>query len=127
MHEGPIAVSEGTLKEFSYSDLQQKDGKVEASTVGGWLGFADKYWLVTLVPDQQTEVKTRFAHTASNGVDRYQADYLRPAVNIAPGGRADVTDRLFAGAKEVLLLDRYEADLGIAASTARSTSAGSTS
>ena len=111
LHEGPIAVLDGKLKEHSYEELQK--GRIEGGTTGGWLGFTDKYWLVSLIPDQQAPVKARFAHTGSNGKDRYQADYLRNPVTVPAGGRVEVADRLFAGAKEVLLIDRYEADLGI--------------
>jgi YidC/Oxa1 family membrane protein insertase len=41
------------------------------------------------------------------GTDRYQVDYLGPAQTVAPGTTAGQTTRLFAGAKEVRLLDAY--------------------
>ena len=112
LHEGPVAVLDGTLREIDYDDLRDK-GKIEGTTTGGWLGITDKYWLVSLIPDQATEVKTRFSHSMAGNVDKYQADYLRPALTVAPGQRTEVTDRLFAGAKEVHLLDRYQDELGI--------------
>ncbi len=112
LHEGPVGVLGGTLKEHGYDDLTEKP--IEAASTGGWLGFTDKYWLVALIPDQQAESKTKFSHATRDGKDRYQADYLRPGLTVAPGETKQVTDRLFAGAKETLLLDRYEKDLGIA-------------
>ncbi|MEE8499334.1 MAG: membrane protein insertase YidC, partial [Kiloniellales bacterium] len=75
LHEGPLGVFDGTLKEVDYSDLQE-DGPEHIQTTGGWLGITDKYWLVALVPDQDKPVETRFVHSASNGDDKYQADYL---------------------------------------------------
>ena len=38
----------------------------------------------------------------------YQADYLQDAQTVAPGGTASATARLFAGAKEVAILDGYD-------------------
>lgn len=112
LHEGPIGVFEGTLHEIDYDDLQQ-EGRLEYRTTGGWLGFTDKYWLVALVPDQARPIDVTFRHIAPDGRDRYQTDFVSAPVTVAPGARVQLTDRLFAGAKEVELLDRYEAELGI--------------
>lgn len=112
LHEGPIGVLDGTLHEIDYDDLQE-DGRVEYSTTGGWLGFTDKYWLVALVPDQKRRIDVTFRHTAPDGRDRYQADFISDPVTVAPGDTVRLTDRMFAGAKEVELLDRYQAELGI--------------
>ncbi|MFN4090573.1 MAG: membrane protein insertase YidC, partial [Alphaproteobacteria bacterium] len=113
LHEGPIGVIDGVLREYSYGTLRD-DGRIQAPATGGWLGFTDKYWLVALIPDQAAPLTTRFSHSFSDGSDKYQADYLRAAVTVPPGGRQQVTDRLFAGAKEVTLIDRYEEQLGVA-------------
>ena len=113
LHEGMLGVLDGTLKEITYKDLQ-KDGKVELPTTGGWLGFTDKYWLTALAPDQKTPVKGRFVHSLEGSVDKYQTDYLEGAIAVAPGGSAESMTRLFAGAKEVALLDNYADNLGIA-------------
>jgi YidC/Oxa1 family membrane protein insertase len=90
LHEGPLAVMDGTLREPSYSDLKSKQ-KIEYDTTGGWLGITDKYWLVNLVPDQKTPVKARFNHSLFNGDDRYQADFLGPAMSAPPGGAIETT------------------------------------
>ena len=113
LHEGPIGVVDGVLREHDYDDLRD-DGRIEANATGGWLGFTDKYWLVSLIPDQQAPLKTRFSHAMVNGTDKYQADYLRSPVTVAPGESQQVTDHMFAGAKEVALIDRYEEQLGVA-------------
>ncbi|GBD41176.1 Membrane protein insertase YidC [bacterium HR39] len=112
LHEGPIGVVEGRLHEIDYTDLVE-DGPQRYETTGGWLGITDKYWLVALVPDQREKVTVTFRHVDRNGTPVYQTDFVRPAVTVQPGGEAAVTDRVFAGAKEVELLDRYEAELGI--------------
>ncbi len=112
LHEGPIGVLDGTLNEVDYDDLQD-DSTVEENTVGGWIGITDKYWLTALVPDQDAPVTTRFTHRLRNGVDRYQADYLGGEQLLAPGQTATVINRVFAGAKKMRVLDRYEEELGI--------------
>jgi YidC/Oxa1 family membrane protein insertase len=103
LHIGPIGVLDGTLKDsnIEYADLQE-DGPQSFASTGGWLGITDKYWLAALVPDQKTKIDARFA--AAPG-DVFQADYLSPAITIAAGQSASSQTRLFAGAKEISLLD----------------------
>jgi YidC/Oxa1 family membrane protein insertase len=112
LHEGPIGVLAGRLEEIDYDDLRE-DGPIELPSQGGWMGITDKYWLASLVPDQQSELVATFRHYLADGDDRYQVDYLRPAMTVAPGQTLEVTDRLFAGAKEVNLLDAYASEYGI--------------
>ena len=112
LHEGPIGVLNGKLVEIDYDDLQD-DGVIEHASTGGWLGITDKYWLTALVPDQDRDVVANFRHTIAGGEDRYQVDYLWPAMTVAPGETIEVTNRVFAGAKEVGLLDRYREAYGI--------------
>ena len=111
LHEGPYGVFDGTLDEYDYDDIRD-EGRIEHTTTGGWLGFTDKYWLVALVPDQATPVTARFDYRLEDG-DRYYATFQGEAQALAPGETIQVTHHLFAGAKEVTLIDRYEDDLGI--------------
>lgn len=113
LHEGPLGVFNGKLSEYNYDDLR-KAGSIPAQTTGGWLGITDKYWLVSLVPDQKEQVSARFVYSSSGASDRYQVDTLGQGIEIAPGATAEQTSRLFAGAKQVRLLDEYSDKLGIA-------------
>ena len=113
LHEGPIGVLEEQLTEVDYSDLAEENGKVEQESGNGWLGISDKYWLAALIPDQNVGFTAKFQHYLSNGEDRYQADYLRPAMTVPAGSSVEITDRLFAGAKELDKLDAYAAELEI--------------
>ncbi len=114
LHEGPIGVLADTLEELSYKQLRE-EGEVRVETTGGWLGITDKYWLVSLIPDQSEPVLARFLHTPGDGLrpERFQSDYLGRARSVAPGASTSVTTRLFAGAKEVDLLDAYETELNV--------------
>ena len=112
LHEGPLGVFGGTLKEVDYSDLRETP-TIEQSTTGGWIGITDKFWLAALVPDQKMAANTRFHFSNRGGRDKFQVDYLLEPMVIPVGGSAEVTNRLFAGAKEVALLDEYAEQLGI--------------
>ncbi|HEX9837047.1 MAG TPA: membrane protein insertase YidC [Alphaproteobacteria bacterium] len=113
LHEGLLGVLGGTLVEIDYDDLAES-GKAAQESTGGWLGISDKYWLGAVIPDQKEKVAARFAHYLRDKIDVYQADFLGGARVLAPGTEIEATSRLFAGAKEVRLLDAYEERLGIA-------------
>ncbi|MDA8574033.1 membrane protein insertase YidC [Alphaproteobacteria bacterium] len=107
LHEGPLGVFNETLTEVDYDTLQE-DGKVEAESVGGWIGITDKFWLAALIPAQKDTYKYRFSHRIANQDDRYQVDYLGGKITAAAnGGAAATSTKLFAGAKEVEVLDKY--------------------
>ena len=114
LHEGPLAVFNDTLKEVDYDDLQE--GPADATnSVGGWIGITDKFWLTALIPDQKAPFAGTFRYSQPNKQDTYQADFLTQAPQaIASGATAETVSHVFAGAKEVHLLDKYETQLGIA-------------
>jgi YidC/Oxa1 family membrane protein insertase len=112
LFEGLIGELNGSLQEVKYASLKPAQPDKYDST-GGWLGFTDKYWLTALVPPQNAAMQARFTHVVEGGVDRYQTDYTGPAVTVPAGGTAATSTRFFAGAKELSLLQRYEAQ-GIA-------------
>jgi YidC/Oxa1 family membrane protein insertase len=113
LHEGLLGVFDETLQEVDYDDMQETHS-VQNPTTGGWLGITDKYWLIALIPDQTTPVTTRFSYRNDNSLEKFQADFLGAPVTIAAGTSGTVTSHLFAGAKEVKLLDNYETELGVA-------------
>ncbi|HEX8374529.1 MAG TPA: membrane protein insertase YidC, partial [Geminicoccaceae bacterium] len=110
LHEGPIGVFGGKLDEIDYTDVVE-ERLLERESQGGWLGFTDKYWLGALVPQQDLAFKAAFRHTPEG--DRYQIDFRGPPLTVQPGQTVEVTDRLFAGAKEVGLLDAYSERYGV--------------
>jgi len=112
LHEGPIGVLSEQLTEIDYTDLAE-DGEVRQESENGWIGISDKYWLAALIPDQGAGFTAKYQHYFNDGEDRYQTDYLRPAVTVPAGGSAEATDRLFAGAKELDKLDAYAAQFNV--------------
>jgi YidC/Oxa1 family membrane protein insertase len=123
LHEGFIAVQDGRLTEITYSDgkkAQTGDRRAQGSAwdneaTQGWAGLSDKYWLTALTrADDGTALRSAFRHIADGAVDRWQVDVAPPgAVTVAAGATSSLATRLFAGAKEVRLLDRYRDNLHI--------------
>lgn len=113
LHEGPLGVFDRTLKEIDYDDLKDV-GRETIDSTGGWIGFTDKYWLTTVAFDQETEVTANFSHTTSGNRDRYQTDLRGEAVVLGSGETQTVTAYVFAGAKELALLDQYALEPGLA-------------
>ena len=107
LHEGPLGVIDGTLKEVKYKKLREDDHSITQHSTGGWVGFTDKYWLTSLVPDQAMGVDARMSWRQIDGADRYQTDWLGGGQNIADGASFETTSHLFTGAKELSALEAY--------------------
>ncbi len=118
LFEGLLGVVDGTLQETSYDKAKSEGDKkggiaYDATATGGWAGITDKYWLTSLIPDQDVPSKVNFRHIDDNG-DHYQVDYVTadPQV-VPPGGEASMATHMFAGAKVVSLLDHYQSEFHI--------------
>jgi YidC/Oxa1 family membrane protein insertase len=113
LHEGLIGViGEEGLQEVDYSDVEDTPIIAQPKATAGWMGITDKYWAAALVPPQGAGFDTRFAHF-TDGRARYQADFKTDAQAIAAGGSATSTTLVFAGAKEVPIIEGYEAQFNI--------------
>ncbi len=117
LHEGPIGVLGGTLKEIDYEDLV-KDKKIAHESEGGWLGITDKYWLVSLLPGQDQKIAASFTYEPGADPTKpedgiFQVDFRGTPVSLAAGASSERTMHLFAGAKRVSLLDTYAQKLGL--------------
>jgi len=112
LHEGLIGVLNDKLEEVSYSDIEKKKS-ISFDTKNGWLGITDKYWATTLLPDTSAQLKARFMFGTIAATKTYQTDYLLDPQTIAPGETGGANARLFAGAKEVAVIDGYEKQLGL--------------
>ncbi len=118
LHEGLIGVVDGRLKEMKYTEAKSEGDKkaglaFDGTSTGGWAGITDKYWLTALVPDQTVPTVTAYRHINDKG-DHYQVDIVsKDPLAVPAGATASRTTRLFAGAKEVHLLDRYESAIPV--------------
>ncbi len=110
LHEGPIGVFGEQLQEKTYKTLRE-DQEITL-TDGRWLGITDKYWQSVLIP-AQGGVSAKFSYYQSKGQDRYQVDFITPVQQIANGETASTKTRLFAGAKELAVLEQYRKQFDI--------------
>jgi YidC/Oxa1 family membrane protein insertase len=111
LHEGLIGVfGDKGLQEETYAKMEETKS-LNFDVVNAWLGFTDKYWAATLVPDIAAKVRARFSFELSNNIKKFQTDYLLDPQTIAPGATGMASARLFAGAKEVEVIDNYDTEL----------------
>jgi len=110
LHEGFIGViGEHGLNEVGYGKVEDEAPLQPGKATTGWLGITDKYWAATIVPPQATPYEAKFAHFP-DGRPRYQADYKQDAITIAPGQSTELKNLVFAGAKEVSVVQSYSKD-----------------
>ncbi|MGL4405770.1 MAG: membrane protein insertase YidC, partial [Notoacmeibacter sp.] len=113
LHEGLIGVTgEEGLQEIDYTQLEDDKEVRPGKSTDGWLGITDKYWATAIVPPSGAAFQPRYSHFEGER-PRFQADYLSDPVSIATGAEAKFQTRVFAGAKVVAAIDRYESELGI--------------
>jgi YidC/Oxa1 family membrane protein insertase len=115
LHEGFVGLTgDAGLQELKYDKIEKEEKATKSfSGTGGWVGFADKYWAATVIPDQSKPIEASFAARGSEPAKVYRSDFVREPITLAPGATVDVTTRVFAGAKETDTLDKYQDDLGI--------------
>jgi YidC/Oxa1 family membrane protein insertase len=113
LHEGLIGVmGDQGLQEFTYKTIEDKKS-VSFKATDAWLGITDKYWAATLLPDTKAPIQAHFTYTLNGTQKSYQTDYLGEAKTVAPGATIATSGRLFAGAKEVAVVDGYEKALNL--------------
>jgi YidC/Oxa1 family membrane protein insertase len=116
LFEGLLGVMDNRLNTLTYANTKSAAGKhdgvaYEHTGASGWAGFTDKYWLTAMIPDQAVSMQTSWNHWLDDAADRFQVSYTATdPLSVAPGGTESFTSRVFVGAKEVHLLDRYETD-----------------
>ncbi|MBL8587061.1 MAG: membrane protein insertase YidC [Methylobacteriaceae bacterium] len=114
LHEGLLGViGESAVQEYTYDGIEKEPNRAKTwKGEGGWVGITDKYWGTAVVPEQSRKVDARFLAYGQNQ-RTYQADMLGEAQTIAPGASLEVTNRVFAGAKETAAIDAYAEKFGI--------------
>ncbi len=114
LHEGVVAMADGTLSEIDYGDMPDfnvvpsEGARAEVTQVAenGWIGFTDHYWMATLIPEPGSAYKQVAKYDESR--DIYQTETVLPTVQLAPGETKNANTQLFAGAKEWDTIRAYE-------------------
>ncbi len=112
LHEGPLGVFNDTLKEVSYEEIEEANEIVE-TTKNGWIGYTDHYWQVAIFPENDQPFKARFKNL-KNDPNSVQIDFINDSIKSLPNMESfKVKSFIFAGAKEVPLIDKYIQELKI--------------
>lgn len=108
LHSGPVGAFDGAVNfDSNYSSVVEADGQtINPKGKTDWIGFTDIYWMSVLIPDAVAKPTGDFR---SIGHGLFLADLIYPTVSVAPGKVQAQTLRLFAGAKENKVLEKYEA------------------
>jgi YidC/Oxa1 family membrane protein insertase len=116
-HRGALGVYGSDKNQMiNYHDLNQ--GKaISKSVTGGWNALTTKYWMAATIPEQKEEVQMIVGTEKLNGQTTFTAGYALTPYVIEPGKSITKQARVFAGAKRVPVLDRYENKEGIPAFT----------
>jgi YidC/Oxa1 family membrane protein insertase len=117
LHEGLIGVlGDQGLQEYTYDKLgkepplpgQTTRARTWENVTGGFVGITDKYWAAAAVPDQNAPFTGSFTERDQGSTKVYQANILGDQRTIEPGATSETMQRLFAGAKEVRVVDGYK-------------------
>ena len=110
VHSGPIGGFGDTVEyDPEYDDLAESGTYAPQGGATDWIGFSDIYWLSALVPDNGKDATPGFRSLGNN---LFRADLIYAPQTVPAGKQISRTTRLFAGAKESVVLDQYE-DAGI--------------
>jgi YidC/Oxa1 family membrane protein insertase len=119
LHEGLVAMADGTLTETDYGDMPEfafndrEGARAEVTQVSenGWIGFTDHYWMSTLIPAAGSAFKAVAKYDDQR--DIYQTEAVLPTQTVEPGQTITAETRLFAGPKEWATIRAYEREGGV--------------
>ena len=108
LHEGLIGVFDEQLVEEDYEDIKEKKFSKNANT--GWLGITDKYWITTLIPEENKSFRADFDFK-----DKFRANFIETKpLELSPNATISSNVRVIVAAKEVDVIDGYAESSSIA-------------
>jgi YidC/Oxa1 family membrane protein insertase len=102
--QGPIGAIAGLLEEISYRKMK-KEEEAQFSTDRGWFGLSDKFWLVGSIFEDNKNIEVKYEKI--NNHDVYEVMLEGDAQGLNNAETASSENKMFIGAKELSLLDRY--------------------
>lgn len=119
LHEGLVRQVDDELEEADYGDIADYDfverEAAQANVVevqeNGWVGFTDKNWMTSLIPQPGQPFTSVAKYVPS--ADIYQVESRLPVQTVDAGQRIENTTYLFAGAKEWEAIKTYENTPGL--------------
>ena len=108
MHEGFTGIIDGDLKEIRYSELDTEKEPETFETTGGWISLTDRYWFSAFIFNDTYKAKVTLRKTNDN---TFQLDFKGLPMQIQSGSSASFSSQMYAGAKEIKLLDKYSENI----------------
>lgn len=112
LHEGGVGYLSGSLKEKTFKEMNEKSFDVYSS-IGGWAGLTDKYWLVALIPSQDSNCNVTFGNEIHDHNTTPALTMICNDITVNSNEEKTFRINVFAGAKELQALDYYEQRLNI--------------
>ena len=107
LHEGLIGVFDDQLVEEDYDDIEEKKFSVNADK--GWLGITDKYWITSLIPQENRKFRTDFDYK-----NKFRANFIETSATEVGANETKSNEiRIIVAAKEVDIIDGYAENLNI--------------
>ncbi len=101
LHEGLIGVFDDQLVEEDYEDIEEKEFSKNADS--GWLGITDKYWITTLIPQENKSFRADFDFK-----NKFRANFIETKpLTLTSNGNVSSNVRVIVAAKEVDVIDGY--------------------
>jgi len=106
--EGATGVFDESLKELSYENLLEEGKEAFNNVNKGWVALTEKYWMTAIMPDDRYSFSANFTGYKKEKTDKFQVDFLSENMEIKSGQDKTYECFLYAGAKELALIDGYE-------------------
>lgn len=104
VHEGFTGIINGDLKEIKYKKLDTDKEPETFETTGGWISLTERYWFSAFVFNDSYKAKVTLRKVNDN---TFQLDFKGLPMQIQSGSSASFSSQMYAGAKEIKLLDKY--------------------
>ena len=108
VHEGFTGIIDGDLKEIRYNELDAEKEPETFETTGGWISLTDRYWFSAFIFNDTYKAKVTLRKTNDN---TFQLDFKGLPMQIQSGSSASFSSQMYAGAKEIKLLDKYSENI----------------
>ena len=107
LHEGLLGVFDDQLIEEDYDDIEEKKYSVNAEA--GWLGITDKYWITSLIPEEEKKFRAEFDYK-----NKFKANFIETnATEVGANETKSNNIKIIIAAKEVDIIDGYAESLNI--------------
>jgi len=107
LHEGLLGVFDDQLIEEDYDDIEEKKYSVNAEA--GWLGITDKYWITSLIPEEEKKFRAEFDYK-----NKFKANFIETnATEVGANETKSNNIKIIIAAKEVEIIDGYAESLNI--------------